>query len=178
MEEVDKDCRPWPHLAHKITPDIVRVLDEDVKVLASSEGRVSAISDPCVHNGDIVRAIRMNFRDELAKLSMGEAIGVKCPVHVGIHVVNIIPYSIQRDIMRAIAFIGSLGLVECPVPPAALMPSQRPLRREGWMAYCLVILMNDGMRCRSCEEEYIEHAAYCPKRHRVRFLIEDDIHCI
>lgn len=77
------------------------------------------------------------------RLEVTEVHVVNLEVLIVLHVVNISPLSIERDVVLGVVLNDVLVVLDGAEAPLALVPSERPLRHEDWLANDALVVADD-----------------------------------
>mmetsp|Transcript_1721 Transcript_1721/g.1828 ORF Transcript_1721/g.1828 Transcript_1721/m.1828 type:complete len:497 (+) Transcript_1721:923-2413(+) len=141
MEPVRESSETGPNLSNKGISRALISLDEDVHVDSGVISEVVLTGDTSVKNGDIMTTLRFHLIDEVQEILMGESVRIQGEVVILVHIIDISPESIDRQVVRDILIQHGLPDGEIMITPSTLMPAQSPERNKGGFAdQCLVLL--------------------------------------
>lgn len=205
-EPVREDGHAGPHDAQP--RGAVGALEEDVLLEARGQRRVVLVGHGRVDHDDVVLVARVQVRHERAHLVQREALRVEREDAPPVHVVNVCPHGLERDVGLAVV-VDDLGHVKHVLVAVsggglhvvssachtvnlrhqmrlawhlpALMEAQPPVRRHGRAARNLGVLLDDGGGRLAGKEPKVEHAAervVLEVLAAVAGLVNDHVHAV
>ncbi|KAF5121944.1 hypothetical protein E5D57_012416 [Metarhizium anisopliae] len=171
-EPVREDGHAGPHDAQP--RGAVGALEEDVLLEARRQRRVVLVGHGRVDHDDVVLVARVQVRHERAHLVQREALRVEREDAPPVHVVNVRPHGLERDVGPAVV-VDDLGHVK------HVLVAVSGVRRHGRAARNLGVLLDDGGGRLAGKEPKVEHAAervVLEVLAAVAGLVNDHVHAV
>lgn len=159
IEEVWISSILWPYLTNE---DFSVNFDKDVFFNSKIEGSVvSGLShcDSSIDDGNILLVAFVQFFNEFRQVA--EFLGINSEVSIVVHVVDIAPDGVKRNLVFKVAYSHVIESISGVVTPPALVPSEGPLREKNWLANNFEVTGENSVWGSVDNEEHVSDSTNC-----------------
>jgi len=140
MKPINESCIAWPYFSLSW---LISVSTRHVNLLTQSSligGRSHILCNSSINNGNKVFSFSMQRLNVVLSSNSWISRIIECEVPIQVHIINISPHSIQRNVILIIAISDIFPLIQIMITIPALVPSKRPIRHKNRLSNNLMKL--------------------------------------